>query len=517
VRQLLLRADGRGNNRLRQSIGAFVMGRMCRGWVAEDGIALITALGVMIVLTVLCTATFSYAQSNQASARMSSGRQAAGAMAEAGINAAFNVLSKPSNNALTATLLPACTGTADCDKITDGSSYALFGGTLALDPVSKVATWTLVSTGYVLTNGAATYATHSLKAIATITPTLTQPANNPAWNYIYAFHPATPGVCDEIIQQSVTVASPFFVKGNLCLQNTATIVSGPLDVSGSLTLQQKANGVGTPSNPISDAHIADGCQYWNKAADLPCKGNADNVYAKVLDTTPVPIPQPMPAWDTWYQNGSPGPNFPCESSSGTVPLFDTSPPDGRNNTYGAAPFNLTPAISYTCKNVNGELSWNAATHVLTVSGTIFIDGSAYINNGAVNTYTGQATLYLSGTFLLKNSKLCAGVNAGGTSCDTAGWDPNTTLLGIITNGSGGQVNSWDGVQLVSAMYQGALFASADIDTDTTSNADGPLCASAVNLGQSANTSFPAITILPIGMPGGFAIYAQPDNLIYIRG
>ncbi len=140
------------------------MGRMCRGWVAEDGIALITALGVMIVLTVLCTATFSYAQSNQSSARMSSGRQAAGAMAEAGINAAFNVLSKPSNNALTTTLLPACTGTADCDKIADGSSYALFGGTLALDPVSKVATWTLVSTGYVLTNGAATYATHSLKA-----------------------------------------------------------------------------------------------------------------------------------------------------------------------------------------------------------------------------------------------------------------------------------------------------------------------------------------------------------------
>jgi hypothetical protein len=89
-----------------------------------------------------------------------------------------------------------------------------------------------------------------------------------------------------------------------------------------------------------------------------------------------------------------------------VPAFDTTPADGRNNTYGAVPFNLTPGTSYTCKNVNGELSWNAATHALTVSGTIFIDGSAYINNGAVNTYKGQAALYLSG-FLLKNSKLCA--------------------------------------------------------------------------------------------------------------
>ena len=60
---------------------------------------------------------------------------------------------------------------------------------------------------------------------------------------------------------------------------------------------------------------------------------------------------------------------------------------------------------------------------------------------------GQATLYLSGTFLLKNSKLCAGVNPAGTDCDTTGWDPNANLLGIITNGSGGQVNSWDAITM----------------------------------------------------------------------
>jgi hypothetical protein len=67
------------------------------------------------------------------------------------------------------------------------------------------------------------------------------------------------------------------------------------------------------------------------------------------------------------------------------------------------------------------------------------------------------------------------------------------------------------------MYQGALFASADIDIGTTSSADGPLCASAVNLGQSTSTSFPSVTILPIGMPGGATIYAQPSSLIYITG
>ena len=67
---------------------------------------------------------------------------------------------------------------------------------------------------------------------------------------------------------------------------------------------------------------------------------------------------------------------------------------------------------------------------------------------------------------------------------------------------------------MSSIFQGAIFASADIDTDTTSSVDGPLCASAINLGQSVTTSFPPVTILPIGMPGGVTIYAQPDSLIY---
>ena len=489
------------------------MGKLLRRLAAEDGIALVMALGIMTVMSVTCASALFFTKTGEASSRLSAGRVAAGAMAEAGVNAAFGILSKPGNNALTATLLPPCTTVSTCDKVQIGSSYALFGGQLSLDPISKVATWTLVSTGYVVNEGTR-QASHTVRAHASITASLTEPANNSAWNYIYATHPATPGVCDEIIQQSVVIASPLFVVGNLCLQNTASVISGPLSVGGSLTMQQKQNGIGTASNPLQDAHIGGGCKYWNGPFNTPCKGGPDNVYAKTLDATPASVPPPVAPWDTWYQNGSPGPYFPCESSSGPIPAFDRTPLDGRNNTYGALPFNLTPSVSYTCKNVNGELSWNATTRVLSASGTIFIDGSAYVNNGAVNTYTGQATLYLSGTFLLKNSKLCAGVNAAGTDCDTTGWDPNTTLLGIISNGSGGQVNSWDGAQLVSATFQGALFATADVDTDTTSTVDGPICASAINLGQSATTSFPSITILPVGMPGGIPIYAKPTGLIY---
>ena len=60
-------------------------------------------------------------------------------------------------------------------------------------------------------------------------------------------------------------------------------------------------------------------------------------------------------------------------------------------------------------NASGELSWNATTKTLTVKGTIFIDGSAKVANGAFNTYNGQATIYLSGTFYL-DGKLCGGVS-----------------------------------------------------------------------------------------------------------
>jgi Tfp pilus assembly protein PilX len=489
----------------------------------ERGIALVMALGILVVLGISGTTMFVYSSQNATSARHDGQQASASAVAEAGLRAAYSTLNYPSNNALNANLLPACTGTTDCRRIDVATGYALYGGTLD----SRTGTWTLVSTGYVRNGDTAAQSTstgltkHRIRASVTIEPTTTQPLNNPAWNYIYATHPATPGVCDEIIQQSVQIASPLFVNGNLCFQNTATMTSGSLNVKGSLTLTQKQNGVGTSSNPISDAHIGGGCKYQNNAQHTPCQGAVDNVYARTLDTTPAAVTPPIVYWDSWYLNASPGPYFPCTTSSGPVPTFDNdqgSTPDAskRNNSVATA-FNLTPSTSYTCQTVGGELSWNATTRLLTVSGTIFIDGSAYIQNGAVNSYNGQAALYLSGTFLMKNSKLCAGLNNAGTDCDTANWDPNHELLAIIANGSGGQVNSWDSEQIVSSTYQGALYATKSIDTDTTSSVDGPLCGDAVNLGQSATTSFPTITVVPVGMPSNPTVYAQPEQLIYLDG
>jgi hypothetical protein len=134
-----------------------------------------------------------------------------------------------------------------------------------------------------------------------------------------------------------------------------------------------------------------------------------------------------------------------------------------------------------------------------------------VQNGAVNTYQGQGSLYLSGTLLVKNSKLCAQFAPGGASCDPRGWDPNSTMLVVVANGPGGiQIPAGDSIQLVSATFQGALFGTNAVDIDTTSQAIGPIIGSTVYLGQSTATTFPSVTVAPAGMPGSPMIYAQPN-------
>jgi hypothetical protein len=471
---------------------------------SERGFVLPATIGVSMVLAIAGTTAVAYSTSGARTSYRSSADQKAYALAEAGVNNAKAVLSLPDNNALDPYLLPARTMTAE-------------GGTVTYTGVldQSTATWRVTSTAVTRnpTGPSAALVRRMLKVDVPVDASFSQPLNNMAWNYIWA--KATGSTCDMTIGQSVDVATPLFVEGNLCLQNSATISGGPLVVKGSLTMAQKANGVGLPSKPVNEAHIGGACQYWNKAANYPCKGSPDNVYSKALDASIPALTPPTADWANWYLNASPGPYYPCFQQSGTVPVFDgdqgspTSPDASKRNGSVLTIFNLTPGASYSCKTAGGELSWNVATKVLTVKGTVYIDGSAVVANGGTDTYDGQGSLYLTGTLLIKNTKLCAVADAGG-NCDTAHWNPNTRLLVFAADGNGGQVPVGDSIQLVSATLQGALYGTNAIDNDTTSNVIGPMIGSTVALGQSVTTSFPAITIVPTGMPSlQYTIYAQP--------
>jgi Tfp pilus assembly protein PilX len=157
----------------------------------------------------------------------------------------------------------------------------------------------------------------------------------------------------------------------------------------------------------------------------------------------------------------------------------------------------------------GEIGWNATTKTLTASGTFYIDGSAKISNGALNTYDGQATLYLSGTFLMSGS-LCASVS--GSDCNFPSWNPNSDMFMVVANGSGGQVNPGDSIQMDNNFsYQGGLYGTNAVEFGNNAKVDGPIVGSQILLSNNLTTnSFPTISVVPVGMPSNNEVYAQPN-------
>src|SRR6266568_4450816 len=503
----------------------------------QQGFDLVLALGVTVVFSMTVVTVIEAAQSNQHSATMSSGRASAYDLAEAGVNNAMSVLRLPTNNALDRYVF--CTDAASLPTLpctrtnTYSSGTVTWYSTLYQNPAAGTAYWDLFSTGHVRNPfGGADYQ-KTLRATIPVVPTTTQPLNNPSWNYIFSRAPGS-GValsgCDMTLANSVNVTAPLYVMGNLCLQNTARISKGPLIVKGSMDLQTNNNQVGTAGADVNEAHIGKGCRYRAQAQHNPCVYGLggttpvrDNVWATILDATPPAVTAPTVLWNDWYLNASPGPYYPCAAPQAGEPAnptfnFDSpvasaSDSDANKLTYkndNQGIVNLTPGSSYTCKTVNGQLSWDYPNKILTVSGTIFIDGSAKVDIGGTVRYKGQATIYTSGSVLIKNTNLCG--YSSGASCTVGTWDSTQDLLGFVSNGNGSiaadnQVSPGDGVQFVSSYFQGAVYATNIVDIGTTAIVDGPLDGSTVILGQSSNSTFSGFTFVPVGMPGNPTVYA----------
>jgi len=495
-----------------------VTSRLRKRLAEERGIALVLSLGTMFVCSAMLIAVVEYSSSSNRGSNRSKAQQAAYGLAEAGVNNAMAVLANPNNNALDHTLLPV-------RVTTYGSGTTTWSGTFN----SQTARWSITSIGEVRnpTGPTATPVRRRIRAQVDVIPTLSQPLNSSAWNYIYSRSVNTPGGCDMTIGQSVMVTSPLLVTGNLCLQNSASLRKGPIYIGGSLTMTNN-NTVGLSSDKVSSVAIKNGCSKSspNAASQNPCTGGAAvNIYADVVTSNPPDIPPPTVEWNAWYANANPGPYYPCTWVSGTPPAFESGDQGvlpnidytKRNNSISSV-VDLTPATSYSCRTVGGELTWNATTKVLTVNGTMYIDGSAKIENGAVNSYTGFATIYLSGTLLIKNSSMCAEIANG--QCSTQNWTSNSRMLVFVAGGNGSnpghqsQAGAGNGILINSARFQGALYATHGIEIATTSSADGPLDGAPVKLGQSTNSTWPAFTIVPSGMPGNPVAYAEPQPPVY---
>lgn len=529
--------------------------RLLRRLRGHEGMSLVMAVGVLGVLSVSGSSVVYYTSSSVRTAQFSKQNASAYDLAEAGINEMVSILNNsPQNNAFNEYLLGKNPdGTLTKTVHTYDTGTVTWWGTLD-KTLGTTATWSLTSVGAIKNaTGAAGDVTRTITAKVPVYPVATQELTNPAWNYIFSW--GTGRTCDMTIDNTVSVKTRLYVAGNLCLSNQGNVAgdaTNPGDVSlvvqGNLTMHSNQNYVGQSGSPLGSAQIGQGCKYNGASAFRnPCKSGAqtpgDNIWALNaagwpstpgdVGNTPPALTRPAADFDNWYLNASPGPFFPCQSSGGTPPTWDNnqntaSPSVATMDRSVSGSFNLTPTSSYKCETAAGKILWNATTtdsptygpaRTLTINGTMFIDGNARIEPPSGNVtyqYNGQATLYLRGTFVIKNTNLCGSVS--GSSCDFSSWNPNTEMLTIVADGDGTGVTAQNdlpantSIELKNASFQGALYASHNLQLDTTSRADGPMVAKEVVLGQSiATDSFTTIQTVPAGMPGTPLVVAQPDK------
>ena len=541
----------------------------------ESGIALVMALGIMLVLTIALTAVITFTAAGARDAgRVNAGQQAY-ALAEAGVNNALAVLNANYPDTTTAYPgprcllnpqtppadfpgvepgLPACASSTPFTSMPDSSrpnETVTWWGRLRNVPGMGI-TWVINSTGSVPnpTGPGAAAVTRTIRAKVPVVigdPVEQEPG---VLEWLYSVTSAT-------ALQSVEIKSPFYTRGNLTLgngvdvyaplyvtcvpptlpvpttstpcpstagnilmENTGKVHQGAtpgavtVSVGGRLTQTSNQNYVGTNAARIGEAHVVNGCESKTRAYNVACEWDLHDVFVSgtknfIMPPDPVPNP-PVIDWPFWYQYSSPGPTWGCDS--GTTPMLESVGSTTLNNSVPSV-FNLVPTTSYSCKTLSGELSYNAATRTLTIDGSIFIDGSAKIEvsgPGAV-LYQGKGTLYVGGSFLFKNTELCAVIDndtTDGSPCNLGAWDPQVSAFVIVakSRGSDPGVQAAAGnnsLEVVSADFQGVLSGEYDIVSTTTSVIQGPIISfqGGLNISQTSGASFPDIRFPPAGAPG----------------
>lgn len=513
--------------------------RILRRLREENGVALIFAIGVMTVLAISTVSVITYTSSNQSHAGRSEAEQNALHLAEAGINNAVAVLGHDDSNALNAATLTEpdannCPDGGDCFEQFYEGGRVLWRGDFADDASGGY--WTLYSWGVVPndTPGAPDVVRY-LKATVSIVPSPGQPRNATAWNYVIAWKTSNATTCDMTLTNTAHVDAPLYVEGNLCLRNSSKVyqpddddpvqllVRGKLEVATGTN--QNASKVGDSSaaaDRIDRAEIGGGCttSIANAAHTCdPASPTSDRVWATTLvNAMPTAIERPTSDFEGWYEDANPGPLHACNPAS-TAPLFDNDTTLNLATNGSAGTVDLTPASSYTCIGKDtygttvGEISWNATSRMLTLSGALYIDGSVTVDDNVLITYQGHATLYLTGVFRMSlgNTRLCAAWT--GSDCDFTSWDPNDDMLIVVAHGNDGSGNSVvfsGGVQ-----FQGGLFAEKAIDLGQSSRSEGPMIAETVKLSNTVQIKpLPFVETLPLGAPGNPNTHATPQKPQY---
>jgi Tfp pilus assembly protein PilX len=456
----------------------------------ERGFALVAALGFSVVLGIAGTTAMVYTTSNEGSAQASKADRRALSLAEAGLANAHATLYNASNP-------------ADANSVPLRSDV-LEGGTATWSGVYDAAAkmWTLTGVGSIANPLRASAVTRTVRGRVKIGTGQVGTSNNAIWNYIYAEAPTT---CMSL-GNSVNVAVPLYVKGDLCLTNSSQISGSTtvLQVGGKVSLGNSSH-IGQSGSPIAEVHVAGGCTRDGGPLHTPCT-SADSVYAGTIDGQVTPLSKPPVDLPYWYANSKPGPLQACTTVTGTPPLFDT---DSTLNRSLPLPVNLTPAWPYDCQvrdsqgTLLGRLKWDPNSKALTVHGTIFFDGDIEFGGSAEAFYSGRATIYASGKITMRNAaKVC-----GSPGCNSE-WQPLTNLLAFVAGSSTDAI----GFSIEnSGIFQGATYVVNDYSQGNSVVVWGPIIARQVYLENSVENHYVPIGTLLSGMPATYEEVATLTN------
>jgi len=482
----------------------------------QDGMALVLALIVMLVLTTGAATAYFYAQSNSRESTQSRAQGDAYHAAEAGLSAAIAVIQNPNNNDQDSTLfgsagnmtlicvdpnVAAVNGSCPAGQRT----WATYGG--SLDTSGSASVWTLTAYGYAANTDSqgARPIQHKVSAQIQLQAENDTSAVDDSWSYLFSTQTQSANkACDQTY--TTQISTFVYAQGNLCLSGNGEFIdssshSTKVEANGYIELQSSTNSfVGTSTNSaVGTVKTNFGCIYSGTTYH-PCATSSAHQFIKSSSGTTDGITPPVVDWDAWYRSAAPGPHVNCVASkssspSSQWPVFDYNLL--RDDTLDKAPYNqivnLTPNYSYKCWTNNGHIYWDASKDQLQLGGTIFIDGSATIANGLANTYQGYGTIYLSGTFLLgANTEVCAWVVSHG-ACSSF-W----SLFGffvIAANGNastpntvqsqGGAVPAGDGIELgAGSTFQGWLYATNNIHAESTTTIMGPMIGNQLQLNSN---------------------------------
>jgi Tfp pilus assembly protein PilX len=525
----------------------------------EDGISLVIALGVLVVLAALSTSAMAFTRSNQHNAVLSQADLQARTTAESGLNAAYSLLSRESatgGNPSTPSLLGCAAsttsiGASDCSSpqplcmavagaCVAGSAksqgtasvYGFFSGT---NPQTffgvnvPAATWLFLSTGYAA-NPDGTVDGKLAMATAKISP-LGAGQVAAVWNHVFLTAVLGAGTCQLNLQGNTTsIDIPIYTNGNVCLGSNGSGVTvaetagKPIDlmIGGKLVLVGGSKIGADSAHPITSGVVVGGCTTVSvSAATTPCSPTGFSYWVNSVDTW---VPNEAPSLTatqmaTNYASFDPGPLHPCQTGTTPAPpaasAFDSTlsgagvEPDTSGSVSTGSAFELTPNFSYSCLSQNGasvgRLTWDNTAKVLTINGSIFFDSNLTISQSA--TYTGAAVIEAAGAININGNgtKLCAVYSSQSNNCDWTNWQGTTSNRSMLTLVSLTAATPSITFTNNAQSFQGSLWTQPTGSVNFVKNGiniEGPISVGTFDSSFN-NASFqpmPVISNMPVGAP-----------------